>query len=193
MAVSGVVVPVGQIERRILLIRGVKVIIDADLAEFYGVPTKRLNEQVGRNKARFPDDFIFRLIASEKAEVVAKCDHLAKIKYAKALPYAFTEHGALMAASVLKTRRATEVSLFVVRAFIRLRQTVAEHAELARRLGQLERRLADHDEQILSLVAAVKELVSPVSLPKKRRIGFARGTHPDHIGTPGDTSQTQAI
>ena len=97
------VVPVGKIENRILLIRGEKVIIDADLAEFYGVPTKRLNEQVKRNKDRFPDDFMFQLSPDEKAEVVANCDHLENLKYSKALPYAFTEHGAIMAAGVLNT------------------------------------------------------------------------------------------
>ena len=95
------VVPVGKIENRILLIRDEKVIIDADLAEFYGVPTKRLNEQVRRNKDRFPDDFMFQLSPDEKAEVVANCDHLSKLKYSKTLPYAFTEHGSIMAASVL--------------------------------------------------------------------------------------------
>jgi hypothetical protein len=90
------VVPVGKIENRILLIRDEKVIIDADLAEFYGVPTKRLNEQVRRNKDRFPDDFMFQLSPDEKAEVVAICDHLGNLKYSKALPYAFTEHGAII-------------------------------------------------------------------------------------------------
>ena len=103
------IVPVGKIEQRILLIRGEKVIIDTDLAEFYGVPTKRLNEQVKRNKARFPDDFMFQLSAKEKTEVVANCDHLSKLKYSKALPYAFTEHGSIMAASVLNSKRAVEV------------------------------------------------------------------------------------
>ena len=87
-------IPVGRIEQRILLIRGEKVLIDADLAEFYGVATKRLNEQVKRNRRRFPRDFVFRLTAREKAEVVANCDHLAKLKYAKGLPNAFTEHSA---------------------------------------------------------------------------------------------------
>jgi len=95
---------VGRIERRILLVRGEKVLIDADLAEFYGVATKRFNEPVKRNGRRFPKDFVFKLTASEKAEVVASCDHLAKLKYAKGLPNAFTEHGALMAASILSSR-----------------------------------------------------------------------------------------
>ena len=108
------IVPVGKIEERILLIRGEKVIVDADLSEFYGVPTKRLNEQVKRNKDRFPDDFMFQISAEEKSEVVANCDHLSKLKYSKSLPYAFTEHGAIMAASVLNSKKAVEVSVYGV-------------------------------------------------------------------------------
>lgn len=115
MRSSKPVIQVGKIEQRILLIRRERVIVDADLADFYGVPTKRLNEQVRRNARRFPEDFVFRLNADEKDEVVAKCDHLGKLKVSKALPLAFTEHGALMVASVLSTARAVEVSVFVVR------------------------------------------------------------------------------
>ncbi len=162
----------GQIEHRILLIRGEKVIIDADLSDFYGVPTKRLNEQVKRNRQRFPQDFVFELTATEKSELVAKCDHLSKLKYSKTMPYAFTEHGALMAASVLNTRRAVEVSVFIVRAFVRLRETFMHHAELARKLSHLERHLAKHDEQILSLISVIRKLMSPDPVPKIRRIGF---------------------
>ena len=165
-------VEVSQIEHRILLIRGEKVIIDADLAGFYAVPTKRLNEQVKRNHQRFPQDFVFELTAAEKSELVAKCDHLSKLKYSKTMPYAFTEHGALMAASVLNTRRAVDVSVFIVLAFVRLRGTLTERAELARKLSDLERHLAEHDEQILSLISAIRNLMSPAPVPKKRRIGF---------------------
>lgn len=115
----------GSIEARILLLRGQKVMLDADLAELYGVETKRLNEQVRRNIERFPEDFMFRLTAEEKAEVVANCDHLAKLKYSASLPYAFTEHGALMLGNVLKSARAVEMSLRVVRAFVHLRELLA--------------------------------------------------------------------
>ena len=107
------VIPVEKIERRILLIRDEKVIIDADLAEFYGVQTKRLNEQVKRNKKWFPADFMFQLSTDEKQEVVANCDHLSKLKYSKTLPYAFTEHGTIMAASILNSSRAIEISVFI--------------------------------------------------------------------------------
>ena len=162
----------GKIENRILLIRGEKVIIDADLAEFYGVPTKRLNEQVKRNKDRFPDDFMFQLSPDEKAEVVANCDHLENLKYSKALPYAFTEHGAIMAAGVLNTSRAIEISVFIVRAFVKVRQMVAGHKDLQRKIAQIERRLTDHDEQIIELVNLIKQLLNPEPPPKKRRIGY---------------------
>ncbi|MBC8431447.1 MAG: ORF6N domain-containing protein [Desulfobacterales bacterium] len=166
------IVPVGRIEQRILLIRDEKVIVDADLAEFYGVPTKRLNEQVKRNKGRFPDDFMFQLSAEEKSEVVANCDHLSKLKYSSSLPYAFTEHGAIMAANALNSPRAIEVSVFIVRAFVKLRRMIAENKELSRRIVQIERHLADHDEQIIELIKAIKQLLKPDPLPKKRRIGY---------------------
>lgn len=147
-------------------------IIDADLAEFYGVPTKRLNEQVKRNTDRFPEDFLFRLSEDEKFEVVANCDHLKNLKYSATLPYAFTEHGAIMVASVLNTPRAIEVSVFIVRAFIKLRRFIAGQKDLRHKLSQIERRLTDHDEQILELVNLIKQLLKPDPPPKKRRIGF---------------------
>ncbi|MFH1723678.1 MAG: ORF6N domain-containing protein [Elusimicrobiota bacterium] len=141
VAPSKALVKIGGIQQRILLIRGEKVIIDADLAEAYGVPTRRLNEQVKRNRVRFPGDFMFQLSAREKAEVIANCDHLKKLKFAKALPFAFTEHGAIMAASVLNSPKAIEVGVFVVRAFVKLREVIAGHKELARKIAQLERGL----------------------------------------------------
>jgi len=164
------VVPIGKIENRILLIRGEKVIVDADLAQFYGVSTKRLNEQVKRNKARFPKDFMFQLSAEEKTELVANCDHLENLKYSKSLPYAFTEHGAIMAASVLNSQKAIEVSVYIVRAFVRIRQVIAEHKDISRRIALIENRLADHDEQIIDLIGAIKQLLKPDPPPKKRRI-----------------------
>ncbi len=174
MASNKSVVRLGDIQRRILLVRGEKVVLDADLAEFYGVTTKRLNEQVKRNKDRFPEDFAFRLTLGERVEVVAKCDHLSKLKYSSTLPYAFTEHGALMAASVLSTQQAVEMSVFVVRAFVGMRQAIVQHKELASRLALLERHLADHDSKILTLLEAVKQLMAPIEVPRKRRIGFQK-------------------
>lgn len=166
------VVPTGKIENRILMIRGEKVIVDADLAQFYGVPTKRLNEQVKRNRERFPVDFMFQLTPEETTELVAKCDHLARLKYSKTEPFAFTEHGAIMAASVLNSPQATGTSIFIVRAFVKLRSMIAEHKELARKISRIERHLADHDEQIMALVQAIKEFLQPEPVPRKRRIGF---------------------
>ena len=166
------IVPVGKIENRILLIRGEKVIVDADLAEFYGVSTKRLNEQVKRNKNRFPADFMFQLTQDEKSGVVANCDHLEKLKFSRSLPYAFTEHGSIMAASVLNTFRAVEVSVFIVRAFVKLRQLISGQKELQRKISKIERKLTDHDEQIIELVNLIKQLLKPEPPPKKRRIGF---------------------
>jgi hypothetical protein len=121
---------VTQIESKIFLIRGQRVMLDADLAVLYEVEIKVLNQAVKRNIERFPEDFMFRLSAEEKAEVVANCDHLARLKYSPVLPYAFTEHGALMLGNVLKSDRAVEVSLMVVRTFVQLRQMLASNAEL---------------------------------------------------------------
>ena len=168
--------PVERIAQSILVIRGQKVMIDADLAELYGVATKRLNEQVKRNFERFPADFMFQLSQPEKDEVVANCDHLAKLKFAKALPYAFTEHGALMAASVLNTPRAVEVSVYVVRAFVALRELLTGNKELALKLAELEsrieRKLDSHDQAIAGLIDAMRELMRPPEPTKKPPIGF---------------------
>ncbi|MDX8404918.1 MAG: ORF6N domain-containing protein [Mariprofundus sp.] len=153
------VIPVEVIERRILLIRGQKVMLDADLAEVYGVATKRLNEQVKRNISRFPDDFAFKLTSEEKAEVVANCDHLAKLKFSNVLPYAFTEHGALMVASVLNTAKAVETGLFVIRAFVRLREMISSNKGLAEKLNELEKRLEGHGASISEIVKLLQHLM----------------------------------
>jgi hypothetical protein len=165
---------VEQIEPRILLVRGQKVIVDTDLALLYGVPTKRLNEQVKRNRRRFPADFVFQLTTVEKDEVVANCDHLSKLKFSPGLPYAFTEHGAIMAASVLNSARAIEVSVLVVRTFVKLRELLATHKELAHKLAELERKVGSHDEAIRSLLGAIRQLMAPPPEPKKGKIGFGR-------------------
>ncbi len=115
---------------------------------------------------------MFRLTPDEKDEVIANCDHLSNLKFSKALPFAFTEHGAIMAASILNSSKAVEVSVFVVRAFVQLRQVIAGHKELAGRIAQLERKLGDHDKQILVMVEAIKQLIDPKLPPKTRRIGF---------------------
>ena len=162
------VVPVERVKETILYIRGQRVILAADLARLYGVTTKRLNEQVKRNRDRFPEDFIFQLSAEEKAEVVANCDHLSNLKFSKTLPYAFTEHGAIMAASVLNTPRAIDASIFVVRAFVKLRQMAAAHKDLERKLTALEKK---YDEQFRVVFDAIRELMTPPEKPR-RKIGF---------------------
>ena len=164
-------IPVEVIEQRILLIRGQKVILDADLAMLYGVPTRVLNQAVRRNLKRFPQDFMFKLSQPEKDQVITICDHLKNLKYAKALPNASTEHGAIMAASVLNTEKAIQISVFVVRAFVKLREMLATHKELAHKLAELERKLQNHDESIRSPVVAIRQLMASPE-PKKRPIGF---------------------
>jgi hypothetical protein len=167
----GLPIPIEQIQQSILLIRGKKVMLDTDLARLYGVPTKRLNEQVKRNRDRFPQDFMFQLSAEEKTEVVAKCDHLASLKFSPTHPYAFTEHGAIMLAAVLNTPRAIEVSVFVVRAFVRLREILTTHKALAHKLAELESKIETHDEAIRSLVSAIRQLMAPPAAGQKK-IGF---------------------
>ncbi|MDI6756219.1 MAG: ORF6N domain-containing protein [Thermodesulfobacteriota bacterium] len=167
----GLPIKIEQIQQLILLIRGKKVMLDADLAQLYGVSTKRLNEQVKRNRDRFPEDFMFQFNAPEKTEVVAKCDHLANLKFSPTHPYAFTEHGAIMLAAVLNTPRAIEVSVFVVRAFVRLREILSTHKALADRLAELESNIETHDEAIRSLVSAIQQLMTPPAAGQKK-IGF---------------------
>lgn len=165
-------IPVERVEKTILLVRGERVILDSDLAGLYGVTTKRLNEQVKRNRARFPEDFMFKLTNSEKAEVVAICDHLERLKFSPVLPFAFTEHGAIMAANVLNSKRAVEASVQVVRAFIRLRQMMASNAELARKLSEIERKYDAHFKVVFD---AIRQLMTSPE-PQRRRIGFAKTT-----------------
>jgi hypothetical protein len=172
--VSKAVGRVVKIQQRILLIRGEKVIVDADLAEAYGVTTKALNQAVSRNADRFPPDFMFRLTREEKLEVVTNCDHLQNLKFSPVNPRVFTEHGAIMAASVLNSAKAIEVSVFVVRAFVQLREMIEDHKELATKISQLERKISGHDKQILGIVNAIKKLMGPEPPPKKRQIGFRR-------------------
>jgi ORF6N domain len=171
-----------RIESRIVVLRGLRLMIDADLATLYGVTTKRLNEQVKRNADRFPGDFMFKLTPDEKAEVVANCDHLAKLRFSKVLPYAFTEHGAIQAANVLASPQAVEMGIFVVRAFVRMRELAAVHADLAKRLAELEQKTEGlaltHDTfshntraQLRQLIEAVNQLMAPPD-PPKRPIGF---------------------
>jgi hypothetical protein len=165
---GGSLIPIERVEEVILFIRRQKVILDADLARLYGTTTKRLNEQVRRNHERFPVDFMFQLTEEEKAEVVANCDHLSRLKFSPAFPYAFTEHGAIMVASILNTPRAIEASIFVVRAFVKLREILATHKELERKLIALEKK---YDRQFRVVFEAIRQLIDVEDKPK-RKIGF---------------------
>ena len=166
-------ISVDDITSRILLIRGQRVMLDVDLAELYGTTTGALNQAVKRNVDRFPPDFMYRLTGSEKKEVITICDNLGKIKYYPRLPYAFTEHGAIMVASVLNTSRAVQISVYVVRAFVSLRQFLATNKELGRKFADLEQRVGTHDREIQSLIQAIRQLMAP-PLSKNRKIGFVR-------------------
>src|SRR6266702_7449202 len=172
---------IAGIESAIYLLRGQRVMLDSDLAAIYRVTTKRLNEQLKRNRNRFPDDFAFQLTTEEfrnskshiatsslMSQFVTSSGHGGRRK----LPWAFTEHGAIMLASVLNSDIAVQASIRVVRAFVRLRQMVAANAQLAAKLEELERRLDSHDEAIANVFAAIKQLLGPPEPPKKREIGF---------------------
>lgn len=167
---SSDIVIADRIERGILLIRGERVVLDADLAALYGVPTKVFNQAIKRNAVRFPADFMFRLTKREKAEVVTNCDHLANLKFSPTLPNAFTEHGAIMAANVLNSERAVAASVHVVRAFVRLRRLLAGHADLARKVDELEKK---YDAQFRVVFDAFRELMEPAEdEPDRPKIGF---------------------
>ncbi|UCG81540.1 MAG: ORF6N domain-containing protein [Desulfobacterales bacterium] len=161
-------VPVERIEKAILLIRGQKVMLDADLAKLYGVSTKVLNQAVKRNQRRFPADFMFRLTKHEKKELVTNCDRFHKLKHSTALPRAFTEQGVAMLSSVLRSKRAVQVNIEIMRAFVRLRQMLAAHKDLARKLAALEKKYDDHFKVVFEAIA---ELMAPPQKPKKK-IGF---------------------
>jgi ORF6N domain-containing protein len=166
-------VAVEQIGRTILLLRGHRVLLDAELAALYGVTTKRLNEQVKRNAERFPDDFIFRLTRTE-TEALNRSQFATgsqKHRDPRFPPFAFTEHGAIMAAAVLNSPRAVEMSVYVVRAFVQLRELLASNTALARKLNELEGKLKNHDEAIAAILSAIRELMNPPAA-KRRGIGF---------------------
>ncbi len=161
-----------SIEHRIFLVRGQKVLLDDDLAALYNVQVRALNQAVKRNKKRFPSDFVFRLTVKESRNlkshiVTATRSHGGR----RTMPYAFTEHGAIMAASILNSPRAIEMSIFVVRAFLRLRETLASHKALAAKFAELEQRLETHDKAIGEIIDAIRALMAPPEKPA-RKIGF---------------------
>jgi phage regulator Rha-like protein len=160
------------VESQILILRHQRVILDSDLAELYGVTVKQLNQQIKRNRERFPMDFMFHLTAKEhdslRSQIVTSKKGRGGRRYP---PYAFTEHGAIMAATVLNSKQAIEMSVFVVRAFVRMREMLAKNRQLAAKINELDRRLETHDTAIQDIIEAIKELMVPEG-PSKRKIGF---------------------
>ncbi len=179
--------PVPQIETLILSVRKQRVMLAADLAAIYGVDTRRLNEQVKRNAGRFPGDFVFRLsreeydvlrsqnaiLADGRAALRSQTVTLKRGQHAKYPPYAFTEHGALMAANVLHSKRAVQMSVFVIRAFVRMREHVAANTAILKRLAEIDKNLLEHDTALIDIYRKLLPLLEPAPpAPRKRRIGF---------------------
>jgi phage regulator Rha-like protein len=170
-----------RVESRILVLRGRRVILDYDLAELYGVEVKRLNEQVKRNAERFPQDFVFRVTVGDLRSQIATSKLTAKSSGNKMKlsrrggrryqPYAFTEHGAIMVATVLNSKRAVEMSIFVVRAFVHMREALATNEKVLRKLRELEKRVGGHDTDIQEIVEAIQEMMKPLPA-SRRKIGF---------------------
>jgi hypothetical protein len=165
------IVPIEEIEERIFILRGQRVMIDNDLARLYGVETKYLNRQVKRNAARFPDDFMFQLTTVEKNELVTNWHRFRRLKHSTGLPYAFTEHGVAMLSAVLKSERAILMSILVVKAFVRLREIISRNRELSKAIELLEAKVSRHDTDIQAIVKALRQLMQPPEKAKPR-IGF---------------------
>lgn len=183
------VLPADTIQQRILFVRGKRVLLDSDLARFYGVTTFNLNKAVTRNAERFPDDFAFRLTLEESRALkfqtgISKPGRGGVRKPARV----FTEQGVAMLASVLHTARAVAVSVAIVRAFARLRELLASHRELAAKVAELDRRLATHDGAIRELFAAIRRLLEPPPAPPRREMGFH--TAPSFPGKGAKSSST---
>jgi phage regulator Rha-like protein len=167
-------IPIEIIEKKIYLIRNQRVMLDSDIANLYGVTTKRLNEQVRRNIERFPEDFMFQL-TDEEYKILRSQIATSNIIHGgrRYIPYAFTEHGAIMAATILNSLKAVEMSIFVVRAFVKLREIVSGNKELVRKLKELENKYEKHDKDIKAIIDAIRQLMSPPE-KIKRKIGFIK-------------------
>ena len=172
MTDQSALIPGERIEQAILLLRGQKVMLDRDLAGLYGVETKSLKRAVKRNLDRFPPDFMFELTAEEAESVRCQFGTLQTGPHFRYLPYAFTEQGVAMLSSVLQSPQAVQVNIAVMRAFVRLRETLSLHKELAHKLTELERRIESHDESIQTLFEAIRQLMAPPTPPQKKPIGF---------------------
>lgn len=167
-----------KVGSKILVLRNQKVILDTDLAELYGVAVKHLNQQIKRNPQRFPSDFVFTLTKAEHESLRSQIGTSNNTRGGRRyLPHAFTEHGAIMAAAVLNSKRAIEMSLFVVRAFVQMREALLVNRQVVSKLSELEERLDEHDGELQALVEAIRELMAPLPA-SNRRIGFAAPQDP---------------
>ncbi len=192
MPATADILPAERIQSRIVVLRGQRVLLDADLAAIYEVPTKRLIEQMKRNIVKFPEDFVFQLtreewsavLASKVSVVANKQDTNMWSQNATAspqrrrltsLPYAFTEHGALQVANILNSPAAAQMSIAVIRAFVQLRALMVDHKTLRAKLAELDARVGAHDEQLAAIVEAIRELAIPVESSNKRKIGYHSG------------------
>lgn len=157
-----------SVEPVIYTIRDQKVILDSDLARIYDVTTRRLNEQLKRNRHRFPSDFVFQLTSKEYSNLMSQFATSSLHGGRRKLPNVFTEHGAIMASMVLNSSRATQMSIYVVRAFVKMRKVLTEYKELEHRLDELEKKFESHDEQIQMLIDAIRQLLQPPEKPKRQ-------------------------
>ncbi len=170
-------VPNELIASRILLIRDQKVMIDSDIAELYGVTTKRLNEQVKRNINRFPSNFMFELTKEEKTQVVANCDHLEKLKFSPVLPKVFTEHGIMMVANVLTSERAIQVSIQIIEVFIKMREILTDNLSLKLDIEDIKKKLSNHSKNIELVFNYLDELIDKKDNENPRtKIGYKKDT-----------------
>ena len=165
------VIPIERIAQRIRHLRGEKVLFDSDLAQLYGVTTGNLNKAVNRNRHRFPSDFMFQLTAEEAKRLIFQFGISKSRGGRRHMPYAFTEQDVAMLSSVLNSERAVKVNIAIMRAFVRLRQTLETNRELARNFSGLERRVGKHDEEIAAIIEAIRQLMAPAEKPR-REIGF---------------------
>ena len=173
-------IPDEVIMNKVFIIRDHRVMVDSDMAELYGVTTKRLNEAVKRNSSRFPVDFMFQLTMKEKEELVANCDHLKKLKFSPYLPYAFTEHGAVMLASVLNSERAISVNIQIVRIFNKMVEMMLLHKDLLLEMQKMNNKLTDHDDKILLIFEYLKQFeeskIQDLEQQNRPKIGFKQGS-----------------
>ncbi|HEX8575195.1 MAG TPA: ORF6N domain-containing protein [Flavobacterium sp.] len=172
---SNEVIPNEVIMSKILLVRNQKVMIDRDLAELYGVTTKRLNEQVKRNSSRFPENFMFQLTNVEKEQLVANCDHLKKLKFSSTLPYAFTEHGTIMLANVINSDKAVETSIKIIEIFISLREFLSDNLNIKLEIEEIKKKIANQTKNIELVFNYLDELIDKQDHKVERnKIGYKK-------------------